>query len=88
MNYTDRHGTYTKAQRNRKKGKKKKQNKKWGLEHKIDTILLHLTGSTVVPFTTMSFTVHFGSTQCTVLQQLIISVNANTATFHHSVPFT
>jgi len=32
MNYTDRQGTDTKAQRNRKKGKK--QNKKWGLEHK------------------------------------------------------
>jgi len=33
MNYTDRQGTDTKAQRNRKK-EKKKENKKWGLEHK------------------------------------------------------
>jgi len=33
MNYTDRQGTDTKAQRNREKGRKK-QNKKCGLEHK------------------------------------------------------
>jgi len=33
MNYTDRQGTDTKAQRNRKK-RKKKTKQKWGFEHK------------------------------------------------------